>query len=86
MDYGFCWSLVRNPKSESSADCADEGADKFAIIILSTFAILEISMQNIDQLDARHFIIIKGARVHNLKNINVAIPRTNSIVIKGLSG
>ncbi|HQW23055.1 MAG TPA: excinuclease ABC subunit UvrA [Bacteroidia bacterium] len=43
-------------------------------------------MQNIDQLDARHFIIIKGARVHNLKNIDVAIPRNKFIVITGLSG
>jgi excinuclease ABC subunit A len=43
-------------------------------------------MQNIDQLDARKFIIIKGARVHNLKNIDVAIPRNKFIVITGLSG
>ncbi|MDD3079869.1 MAG: excinuclease ABC subunit UvrA [Paludibacter sp.] len=31
-------------------------------------------------------IIIKGARVHNLKNINVEIPRNKLIVITGLSG
>ena len=43
-------------------------------------------MQEIDQLDARNFIIIKGARVHNLKNIDVAIPRNKFIVITGLSG
>lgn len=43
-------------------------------------------MQNIDRLDARNFIIIKGARVHNLKNIDVAIPRNKFIVITGLSG
>ena len=39
-----------------------------------------------DQLDPREFIIIKGARVHNLKNISVAIPRNLFIVITGLSG
>jgi len=31
-------------------------------------------------------IVIKGAREHNLKNINVEIPRDNFIVITGLSG
>jgi excinuclease ABC, A subunit len=31
-------------------------------------------------------IIIKGARVHNLKNIDVEIPRNQLIVITGLSG
>ncbi|HEW91586.1 MAG TPA: excinuclease ABC subunit UvrA [Thermotogaceae bacterium] len=32
------------------------------------------------------FIHIKGARVHNLKNINLKIPRNKLIVITGLSG
>ncbi len=32
------------------------------------------------------FIKIKGARVHNLKNINVEIPRNKLVVITGLSG
>ena len=31
-------------------------------------------------------IIIKGARVHNLKNINLTIPKNKLIVITGLSG
>ena len=31
-------------------------------------------------------ILIKGARVHNLKNIDVAIPRNKMTVITGLSG
>ncbi|MFH1939863.1 MAG: hypothetical protein ABIK21_06945, partial [bacterium] len=31
-------------------------------------------------------IIIKGAREHNLKNINLEIPRNKLIVITGLSG
>jgi excinuclease ABC subunit A len=31
-------------------------------------------------------ILIKGAREHNLKNINVEIPRDNFVVITGLSG
>ena len=44
------------------------------------------SMQDIDKLDSRKFIIIKGARVHNLKNIDIALPRNKFIVITGLSG
>tara|TARA_R110002049_G_scaffold76250_4_gene196117 strand:+ start:52106 stop:54937 length:2832 start_codon:yes stop_codon:yes gene_type:complete len=32
------------------------------------------------------FIEVKGARVHNLKNIDVAIPREKLVVITGLSG
>ncbi|MFA4852361.1 MAG: excinuclease ABC subunit UvrA [Bacteroidales bacterium] len=36
--------------------------------------------------DSQKFIIVKGARVHNLKNIDVNIPRNKLIVITGLSG
>src|SRR6476469_1805928 len=34
----------------------------------------------------RNNILIKGARVHNLKNITVEIPRNNLIVVTGVSG
>lgn len=37
-------------------------------------------------LDQSEFIEIHGARVHNLKNIDVAIPRNQLVVITGLSG
>lgn len=40
----------------------------------------------IDDLDPKEFIIIKGARVNNLKNLDVAIPRDQLVVITGLSG
>ena len=33
-----------------------------------------------------HGIKIKGAREHNLKNIDVEIPRDKLVVITGLSG
>src|SRR6187402_10154 len=42
--------------------------------------------QAIDNLDPKHHIIIKGARVNNLKNLSVAIPRNKLVVITGLSG
>ncbi len=32
------------------------------------------------------YIIVKGAKVHNLKNINVKIPRNKFVVITGISG
>ncbi|WP_337041638.1 excinuclease ABC subunit UvrA [Emticicia sp. 17c] len=45
-----------------------------------------IKYPDVDALDPKHFIIIKGAKVNNLKNINVAIPRNKLVVVTGLSG
>lgn len=45
-----------------------------------------IKFKDIDNLDPKKFIIIKGAAVHNLKKVDVAIPRNNFVVITGLSG
>ena len=42
--------------------------------------------RSVDHLDPRQFIIIKGAKVHNLKGIDVAIPRNKLVVLTGLSG
>lgn len=42
--------------------------------------------KSIENLDPRTHIIVKGARVHNLKNVDVAIPRDRFVVITGLSG
>ncbi|OQX81963.1 MAG: excinuclease ABC subunit A [Bacteroidetes bacterium 4484_276] len=39
-----------------------------------------------DTLDPRKFILIKGARAHNLKNIDIAIERNKMVIITGLSG
>jgi len=41
---------------------------------------------DISTLDPKQNIIIKGAQVHNLKNVDVAIPRNKLVVITGLSG
>ncbi len=41
---------------------------------------------DITKLDPKKNIIIKGAQVHNLKNVDVAIPRNKLVVITGLSG
>jgi len=40
----------------------------------------------LDDLSPKDFIIIKRARVNNLKNLSVAIPRNKMVVITGLSG
>ena len=41
---------------------------------------------HLDSLDPKEYIIIKRARVNNLKNLSVAIPRNKLVVITGLSG
>ncbi len=41
---------------------------------------------DIDNLNPKNFIIIKGAKVNNLKNVSLAIPRNKLVVITGLSG
>jgi excinuclease ABC subunit A len=41
---------------------------------------------DISKLDPREFIIIKGASMHNLRKIDVAIPRNKFVVVTGLSG
>ena len=40
----------------------------------------------IQNVNPKENIIIKGARLHNLKNIDVVIPRNKLVVITGLSG
>tara|TARA_R110001632_G_scaffold89156_3_gene192342 strand:+ start:5336 stop:8122 length:2787 start_codon:yes stop_codon:yes gene_type:complete len=41
---------------------------------------------DLSSVNPKENIIIKGARLHNLKNIDVVIPRNKLIVITGLSG
>lgn len=41
---------------------------------------------NTETIDTKKNIIIKGAKLHNLKNISVTIPRNKLVVITGLSG
>src|SRR5665213_2117627 len=42
--------------------------------------------EKIESYNPKQYIVIKGARMHNLKNIDLAIPRNRFIVITGLSG
>ncbi|MES2795753.1 MAG: excinuclease ABC subunit UvrA [Bacteroidota bacterium] len=47
---------------------------------------LAFTPKDITELDPKKFILIKGAKVNNLKNLDVAIPRNKLVVITGLSG
>src|SRR5690625_3959648 len=42
--------------------------------------------KDISTYDPKEFIIIKAAKLHNLKNIDLAIPKNKLVVITGLSG
>ncbi|MES2748168.1 MAG: excinuclease ABC subunit UvrA [Bacteroidota bacterium] len=42
--------------------------------------------KDIATLEPKKNILIKGAQIHNLKNLDVAIPRNQLVVITGLSG
>jgi excinuclease ABC subunit A len=37
-------------------------------------------------MSKKEYLIVKGAREHNLKNIDLHIPREKFVVITGLSG
>ncbi len=43
-------------------------------------------MSTVLDVNPKENIIIKGAKLHNLKNIDVVIPRNKLVVITGLSG
>ncbi len=54
---------------------------------LITFVQIHFIMSiDLSTLDPKQNIIIKGAQVHNLKNVDVVIPRNKLVVITGLSG
>jgi len=46
----------------------------------------KIEKTNIIPEESAHYIIVQGAREHNLKNISLMIPRNKFIVITGISG
>ena len=43
-------------------------------------------MKDLSKIDPKYNIIIKGAKLHNLKDVDVVIPRNKFTVITGLSG
>ena len=55
--------------------------DKFATLLT-----IIATMPQQEQPNPKHNIVIKGARLHNLKNIDLVLPHKKLIVITGLSG
>lgn len=53
---------------------------------LSPMSTLPLTTKDLTKIDPKKHIIIKGAKLHNLKNIDVVLPRNKFIVITGLSG
>ncbi|NMM47072.1 excinuclease ABC subunit UvrA [Marinigracilibium pacificum] len=48
--------------------------------------IIATELDKIDSIDPKKFIVIKNARVNNLHNLSVSIPRNKLVVVTGLSG
>jgi excinuclease ABC subunit A len=46
----------------------------------------EMLSEKLVELEPKKHILIKGASIHNLKHLNLAIPRNQLVVITGLSG
>ncbi|MFT5618569.1 MAG: excinuclease ABC subunit A, partial [Arenicella sp.] len=54
--------------------------------LTTQYSLPDTQIMNIDELDPKEFIVIKGAKVNNLKNLSVAIPRNKMVVVTGVSG
>ncbi len=59
---------------------------EFDIVSLRKARKKGINKLNTETIDIKKNILIQGAKLHNLKNITVAIPRNKLVVITGLSG
>jgi excinuclease ABC subunit A len=56
------------------------------MITFAPIPILTMKSTEIASLEPKKNILIKGAQIHNLKNLDVVIPRNELVVITGLSG
>src|SRR5688572_453386 len=77
---------AKTTASEKAAKNTTAKASKKATNQAETPGFATEEIDGIDNLNPREYIIIKGARVHNLKNLSVALPRNKFIVVTGLSG
>ena len=50
------------------------------------FVVFQNKMKKIQDYDPKEYIIVKGAKLNNLKNIDIVIPRNKLTVFTGLSG
>ena len=56
------------------------------MITFANIHFFSMKSTEIATLEPKKFILIKGAQIHNLKNLDVVIPRNELVVITGLSG
>src|SRR6218665_1547629 len=56
------------------------------MIIFANIYFFSMKSSEIATLEPKKNILIKGAQIHNLKNLDVVIPRNELVVITGLSG
>jgi excinuclease ABC subunit A len=56
------------------------------MIIFADISFFAMKSSEIATLEPKKNILIKGAQIHNLKNLDVVIPRNQLVVITGLSG
>ena len=56
------------------------------MIIFADIYLFAMKSSEIATLEPKKNILIKGAQIHNLKNLDVVIPRNELVVITGLSG
>jgi excinuclease ABC subunit A len=56
------------------------------MIIFANIYFFAMKSSEIATLEPKKYILIKGAQIHNLKNLDVVIPRNELVVITGLSG
>jgi ABC-type lipoprotein export system ATPase subunit len=60
------------------------------VLLLNFKRKIKVFRQNLNKIDAgsemQGYIEIRGARVHNLKNASLNIPRDKLVVITGVSG
>ena len=56
------------------------------LISFANIPLFTMNSSEITTLEPKNNILIKGAQIHNLKNLSVVIPRNKLVVITGLSG
>jgi excinuclease ABC subunit A len=79
-------TVAKCPESHTGRFLAPHLSKDGAEVSYEAFDTSESFLKVAESRPANHAITIRGAREHNLKNINVEIPRDCMVVVTGLSG